>query len=79
MKPNASTIHADVGVTMRQQIHDASPGVTLKALTTALFATFLRSVTGEGSDPSLLMNILQGTAIIVAVPDSEVSDGLEKP
>lgn len=79
MKPNASTIHADVGVTMRQQIHDASPGVTLRALTIALFATFLRSVTGEGSDPSLLMNILQGTAVIVAVPNQEECDGTKKP
>ena len=79
MRPNASTVHADVGVTMRQQIHDASPGVTLRALTIALFATFLRSVTGEDSDPSLLMNILQGTAVIVAVPNQEVGDGSEKP
>lgn len=66
MKPGCATVSAHIGQTLRADIDRACPGVTIRALTIALFTLLLQSMSPkEGGSPTILHNVLAGTARIV--------------
>ena len=67
MKPGCTTISAVIGSDLRIAIDTACKGVTIRALTIALFTLLLRSMrTEDGGSPTILHAVLAGKARIVS-------------